>query len=174
MILDLVKLFALPLLLIVAAVSDLMTMTIPNRIALIAAAAFFAVAAASGMSLELLGLHVGAGLLVLVIAFACFAFGWIGGGDAKLAAVIALWFGFADLMNFLLYAALFGGLLTLALMAFRKLPILYALYLPSWALRLYDSKNGIPYGVALAAAAILLYPETPWMETVDLSRFIIG
>ena len=65
-------------------------------------------------------MHVGAGAAVLVIAFGCFAMGWVGGGDAKVAAAAALWFGFAHLMNYLLYASLFGGALTLLLLQFRQ------------------------------------------------------
>ena len=61
------------------------------------------------MPLALIASHAGAGALVLVIAFACFAFGWIGGGDAKLAAAAALWFGFDHLLDYLVYASLFGG-----------------------------------------------------------------
>jgi prepilin peptidase CpaA len=30
----------------------------------------------------------------------------------------------------------------------------------AWVMRLHDKDNGVPYGVALAAAGLLLYPET--------------
>src|SRR4051812_7213712 len=97
-----------------AAASDLTTMTIPNRLQLILIGAFAIAAVVTGMSLTTLGLHVGAGALVLLIAFACFAFGWIGGSDAKLAAATALWFGLGPLlMQYLLIAAVYGGVLTL-------------------------------------------------------------
>ncbi len=66
--------------------------------------------------------------------------------------MIALWFGFADLMNFLVYAALFGGLLTLGLLVFRSMPLPFAQAMPAWVLKLHDAKAGIPYGIALAAA----------------------
>ena len=49
--------------------------------------------------------------------------GWIGGGDAKLAAATALWFGFDFLLDYLVYASLFGGVLTLVLIQFRRLPL---------------------------------------------------
>ena len=54
-------------------------------------------------------LHLGAGAVVLAVTFTFFSRGWIGGGDAKLAAATALWLGFDQLMNYLLYASLFGG-----------------------------------------------------------------
>ena len=44
-------------------------------------------------------MHLGAGAAVLVVAFACFAMGWVGGGDAKVAAGVALWFGFDHLLE---------------------------------------------------------------------------
>ena len=53
--------------------------------------------------------------------------GWIGGGDAKVAAAAALWFGFAHLLNYLVYASLFGGALTLLLLQFRQWPLPYVL-----------------------------------------------
>ena len=68
-------------------------------------------------------MHVGAAAAVLVVAFVFFARGWIGGGDAKLAAATALWLGFDQLLNYLIYASLFGGVLTLAIMRFRLMPL---------------------------------------------------
>jgi prepilin peptidase CpaA len=93
-----------------------------------------------------------------------FARGWIGGGDAKLAAAIALWFGFEHLMTYLLYASLFGGLLTLVIMRFRIMPLPAALAEQEWIKRLHRIDGGVPYGIALAAAALLIYPETGWMQ----------
>lgn len=174
MLLDLAKLTALPLLLVIAAASDLITMTIPNRLALLIAALFFAVAAVDGMSLAAVGMHVAAAALVLAVTFVFFARGWMGGGDAKLAAATALWFGFTDLGAFALAASLFGGALTLFIVVFRTMPLPFAASMPAWALKLHDEKTGIPYGIALAAAALAVYPHTQWIKTVDLSRFIIG
>ena len=67
--------------------------------------------------------HFGAGAAVLAGAFVCFAMGWVGGGDAKVAAGAALWFGFDHLLAFLVYASLFGGALTLLLLQFRQWPL---------------------------------------------------
>src|SRR5438128_1170910 len=84
----------------------------------------------------------------------CLAMGWVGGGDAKVAASTALWFGFADLMNYLVYASLFGGALTLLLLQFRQWPLPYALAGQTWLLHLHDKESGIPYGIALALGAL--------------------
>jgi prepilin peptidase CpaA len=100
---------------------------------------------------------------VLVVAFVFFSQGWIGGGDAKLAAATALWFGFDYLVDYLIYASLFGGALTLAIIQFRKLPLPAVLARQGWILRLHETGGGVPYGIALAAAALTVYPKTGWM-----------
>src|ERR1700755_314239 len=106
MILDVARLMFFPALMAFAAASDLLTMTISNRVSLALAAGFLVLATASGIGLEMMLTHIGAGAMVLVLGFACFAMGWVGGGDAKVAAAAALWFGFAHLLNYLVYASL--------------------------------------------------------------------
>ena len=163
MVADAIKLMLFPALMAFAASSDLLTMTISNRVSLILAGGFFALALFAGMSGTEILLHLGAGGVVLLLAFGLFARGWIGGGDAKLAAATALWFGFDHLLDYLLYASLFGGALTLAILQFRKLPLPGVLSRQGWILRLHDNAGGIPYGIALAAAALAVYPKTGWM-----------
>src|ERR1700758_5314938 len=102
MIIDIARLLLFPALMAFAAASDLFTMTISNRVSLALIAGFLILAAAGGMSLPDILSHMGAGPAVLAVAFSCFAMGWVGGGDAKVASGVALWFGFAHLMNFLL------------------------------------------------------------------------
>jgi prepilin peptidase CpaA len=174
MILDLLRLLLFPMLMAFAASSDLLTMTISNRVSLLLIAGFLVLALASGMGLTTIGLHMAAGAVVLAVAFTCFAMGWMGGGDAKMASAIALWFGFTHLLEFLIYASLFGGALTLLLLEFRRWPLPYALNGQAWLLRLHHQDTGIPYGIALAIGALVVYPGTPWIKMVDLSRFVAG
>ena len=96
-----------------AASSDLLTMRISNRLVLLLVCSFFVVAFVADLPLDQLGWHVGCAAIVLVVGFAFFAFGWIGGGDAKLAAATTLWLGFGLTLPYLVYAALLGGALTL-------------------------------------------------------------
>ncbi len=91
MILDTARLLLFPALMAFAAASDLFTMTISNRVSLALIAGFTALAVLGGMGLHDILLHFGAGAAVLVVAFGCFAMGWVGGGDAKVAASVALW-----------------------------------------------------------------------------------
>src|ERR1700686_3595040 len=127
MVIDLVRLMLFPTVMAFAASSDLLTMTISNRVSMVLVGGFFALALMSGMTTTEALSHAGAGAVVLVVSFGFFARGWIGGGDAKLAAATALWLGFDYLLAYLVYASLFGGALTLALIQFRMAPLPQAL-----------------------------------------------
>src|SRR4029453_4995613 len=166
MILDATRLLLFPALMAFAAASDLFTMTISNRVSLALAAGFLVLALAPGMGGDQILMHIAAGATVLVVAFGCFAMGWVGGGDAKVAAAPALWFGFAHLMNYLLYASLFGGALTFLLLQFRQWPLPVSFAGQPWLARLHAKETGIPYGIALAISALVIYPETEWMKGV--------
>ena len=164
---ELTLLVVFPLLMALAASSDLLTMTIPNRIALALVAGFVVVALLAGLDLHTILLHVAAGSLVLVVTFAMFAFGWIGGGDAKLAATTALWLGFGTLPDYLLLSAIAGGALTLGLLAMRQMPLpAFAAGWP-WLTHLHDHRTGVPYGIALAGAALAVYPYSElWVSAL--------
>ena len=168
MITEALRLLLFPALMAFAASSDLFTMTISNRLSLALAGGFVLLTFASGMSLAAVGMHVGAAALVLAVAFVFFTRGWIGGGDAKLAAATALWFGFDYLLDYLIYASLFGGVLTLLLLQFRRWPLPIQLEQQAWIQRLHDRAGGVPYGIALAAAALTVYPQTGWLSGVGL------
>lgn len=171
MILDIVRMSLFPALMAFTAASDLLTMTISNRVSLALAAGFLLLAFVSGMEFQDILSHLGAGLAVLVVAFGCFAMGWVGGGDAKVASAAALWFGFGHLLNFLLYASLFGGVLTLLLLQFRQWPLPFVFAGQPWLLKLHDKESRIPYGIALGVGALMIYPETEWIGAVDLAHF---
>jgi prepilin peptidase CpaA len=146
-----------------AAFSDLFTMRISNRLSSALVLGFVAVAAVSGLSMTEIGVHVGAATLVLSISFVLFTQGWIGGGDAKLAAATALWLGFEHLLPYLLYASLFGGVLSLVILLFRRWPLPMYLAQKAWIHRLHEASAGVPYGIALAAAAVITYSQIDWM-----------
>ena len=113
--------------------------------------------------------HAGAAAAVLVVAFVCFTQGWIGGGDPKLAAATVLvCSGLGHLADYLVYASLLGGALTLTLIQFRALPMPQLLVGQAWAERLHRPDSGVPYGIALAVAALLVYPQTEWMTALGL------
>src|ERR1700688_661636 len=103
LVVDAARMLIFPSVMAFAASSDLFTMTISNRISLILAAGFLALAVGTGMSVSEIMDHLGAGGLVLAITFVFFLRGWVGGGDAKLAAATALWLGWAHLYDYALY-----------------------------------------------------------------------
>ena len=97
---------------------------------------------------------------MLIVAFVMFNLGWIGGGDAKLAAATAAWLGWTAILNYGLAAALFGGILTLILLGARAAPLPAAFGRIEWLARLHNVKAGVPYGIALAAAGLVQYPNS--------------
>jgi prepilin peptidase CpaA len=163
MVADALRLTLFPAMMAFAASSDLLTMTISNRVSLILVVGFVALAAIGGVSAADVLSHLAAGCVVLVAAFSLFARGVIGGGDAKLAAATALWLGFDHLLPYLVYASLIGGALSVALIWFRMAPLPAWLARHEWAQRLHGKDAGVPYGIALAAAALAVYPDTAWM-----------
>ena len=160
MIFSTVVLLIFPVLMVFGASSDLLTMRISNLLVLMLVAGFFIVALITQMPVDQILTSLGCAAAVLIVAFAFFAFGWIGGGDAKLAAATTLWLGLGLILPYIVYSGLLGGALTLILLAFRNLPLPAALQRVKWIDRLHDKKQGVPYGIALAAAALLVYPQT--------------
>ena len=166
MIKDLLILTIFPSAMALAAATDLFTMTLPNRLSVVLAVGFFVVAPLVGLGWSDIGLHIGLALTALAITFAFFSFGWIGGGDAKLFAATCLWVGPGAILPYAVNTALLGGALTLLLIFWRGLPLPALLTAQGWLLRLHDPKTGVPYGIALAGAGLLVYPDTPFMAAL--------
>ena len=137
-----------PLAMIFGALWDLTTMTIPNPLTIALAVMFVVLVPFAGLTLSAIALHVAAGALMLVAGMALFAFGWIG--------------GWSDLLGYLVIASVLGGALTLALLWFRRMPLSPVLHRHDWIARLHNKTEGVPYGIALAAAGLVLFPQTVW------------
>ena len=139
---------AFAVLLVWAGWGDLRTYRISNRLV----AAFFclfvaAFAVGPNPWTQIIG-HLGAGILALALGLFLFWRNWIGGGDAKLFAVLAVWAGWPDLIRLTVVMALAGGVLS--------------------ALRLWQGRGAseiategesrkrreVPYGVAIALAGL--------------------
>jgi len=165
MIPEFVVLVLVPAVLIAAAGWDIASFTIPNFLqgALLAGFAIFAVF--THMTLATLGWHFAAALIGLALGFLLFARGLVGGGDAKLFACVALWFGLPDMFTYAVIASVFGGALTLFLLLFRRLPLPKVLASQAWLAKLHDHASGVPYGVALASGAFAVLPYTDVFRT---------
>lgn len=90
------------------------------------------------------------GIALLVFALFCgaFQFGWMGGGDVKMIGALALWLPFAAMARMLVLMSLIGGLITLVLIVERALR------------RGARQAIEVPYGVAIAMAALTTLPRT--------------
>lgn len=151
---------AVPALMIMAAIYDLLTMTIPNRISLALVAVFVVSVLLLAFSWTAIAIHVGVGTLVLAVGLGLFAAGWVGGGDVKLAAASALLLGPGHTLDYLMFAALAGGALTLLILLLRRTPLPDAALHMVWLKRLYNPNNGVPYGIALAVGALVAFPSS--------------
>ncbi|WP_427928193.1 A24 family peptidase [Agrobacterium cavarae] len=154
----------LPFCLAVAAFTDLFTMKIPNRISIILSCSFLIVAPLSGMTVGAVGLGLLAAIAVFSGCFALFALNVMGGGDAKLLTASALWFGLnSSLTLFLISVTLVGGVLTLAILFLRsRSEDIVAIGIPIPDSLLVAQK--VPYGIAIAIAGLLTYPEAPIVQ----------
>jgi prepilin peptidase CpaA len=142
-----------------AAANDLFTMKIPNRISLALVGGFVAIAVVTRMPLETFGIHVACAFCVLALTFALFSMNYLGGGDAKLMAAGALWMGGAHIAEFLAYVTIFGGVLSVVILSYRRM-IPVSVSFPPWAQRLHLAGGPIPYGIAIAAGGLMLFPAT--------------
>ena len=152
----------LPFAMAFAAAMDLQTLTIPNSVSVVLMGAFLVAALIAGLSWQGVLLHLATGSTMLLVGIFMFSMGWLGGGDAKLLAAGSLWIGFDHLVPFLVYVGLSGGLLSLMILAYRQSPTgtMLAPYLPGWAERLHTKGSGVPYGIAIAVGALVVFPST--------------
>ena len=152
-----------PMAMIYAGLMDLVTLKIRNVLVIAIGIAWLVLAPLAGFGFSELGSSAAVAGGVFVVTFIFFALGWIGGGDAKLAAVTALWFQPQEALLYFTYAAFLGGILTLGILQLRSAILPLALYRVPWIANLHDAKTGVPYGAARAPAALIVFPETAWV-----------
>ena len=134
-------------LLIAAAVIDMRSFTISNRLNLIVAGLGLVYWWAAGLDpWPDMAIRLAAALAVFTLLALAFAVGMMGGGDVKLAAALALWFAPATTLKFLVFMSIAGGLLTLALLVNHRL-------------RGREGRPKIPYGVAIAAGGLAVLAQ---------------
>lgn len=167
-VLQIVILTLFPALLVFGAVSDLLTFKIPNWVSLALVGLFVAAAPFAGVSWAVIGSHLAIGLILLLAGMGMFALKLLGGGDAKLLAAAGLWMGWAALPSYFFWVAIVGGMLAFALVAFRRAPLATGIAEYPWISRLHDRGAGIPYGIALAAGALMTFPQTIWFSVAAI------
>lgn len=145
-----------------AAMQDINRLTIPNWLNLAMAALFVPAAAVSGLPLEILGGHVLAGALALLVGFGLFAVRVFGGGDAKMIPAVMLWLGPGAAAPFLIYMAVAGGICALLILVVRRaVPVEFV---PGAIRAPFEPKAGVPYGVAIAAGVFLAATASPLLS----------
>ena len=156
-----------PIAMAFAAAMDLLTMTIPNRISLVLIAAFIVAVPFSDITwMDLALKHVAIGAAVLAIGIGLYSMGLMGGGDVKLMASASLWLGYDHLASFYFGVSLLGGILAIAVLVYRSTVPEAAVATTAWAARLHKKGGGIPYGIAIAGAALAVYPSTQWFTSL--------
>lgn len=159
-----ILLCVLPALVIAAGLTDLTTMTIPNWISLALIVGFFPAALTVGLPMGQIAVHFGVALGALFLGAGLFALRLLGGGDAKLLAAVCLWMGLSGSFTFILITTIAGGLFSLILILARAQPGLATVEGPAWFGRLLQPKGDIPYGVAIAAGALIAFPSSALMN----------
>jgi prepilin peptidase CpaA len=151
-------LLALAATLVVAAVIDMRTFTISNRLnAAVAAGAplywlSIALSPWPGIAVQL-----AAGAIVFVLLAGAFYAGMMGGGDVKLASALALWFSPAGTVKFLVLMSIAGGVLTLGILFWHRM-------------QKREGRPEIPYGVAIAFGALAIL--VPNLAQPFLNQFV--
>ena len=140
-------LLALAATLVVAAVIDMRTFTISNRLNLTVALG----APLYWLSISLapwpgVAIQLAAGGIVFGLLAGAFYAGMMGGGDVKLAAALALWFSPGGTVKFLVLMSLAGGVLTLGILAWHRA-------------QRREGRPAIPYGVAIAFGGLAILAQ---------------
>ncbi|WP_027142006.1 prepilin peptidase [Mesorhizobium sp. WSM3626] len=153
-----------PFCMLFAAISDMLSMTIANRVPVLLVVVFALVAPLTGMEWAVYGWHFAAGAIVLAVTFGLFALGGMGGGDAKLLAATAVWMGLnIHLVEYLVASTIIGGLLTIAILFYRKSPLAMFTGRNPFLRHFAEESAGVPYGIALGLGGLLTYPDSPLM-----------
>lgn len=152
-----------PFALIFAGISDAMSFTIPNRVSVALFIGFILLVPFSGLSLAEVGTHIITGFVMLLIGFVLFARGYLGGGDAKIIAAASLWLG-PDLVGpFILFAAFYGGILSVICLYLYNTPLPVFLSGQRWLLNFQTGTAAVPYGIAIGFAGLSVYPQSIWL-----------
>lgn len=135
-----------------AAISDVADLRIPNRLTLAMAACGLPAVWLLGAGAAALPAAALTGVATLAVAWAMFHLGWLGGGDAKLAAAASLWLGPEAMLVFVLATALFGAMLAAGLLVLSRSEAALSNVGSRWRTRLTAEAISVPYAVAMAPA----------------------
>ncbi len=150
-------LWVFPCLMVCAALWDLATFQIPNWLCLALVLSFTAFAVVAPVGAGEVFSRLALGAVVLAVGILLFLKGLFGGGDIKLLAAAAVWVGWSHVTLFLVYTAVIGGLVAVLVLVFRRLKLPASWANVGWLQRLHTPGQGLPYGVAIGAAGLLVF-----------------
>lgn len=153
-----------PLLIMLAGISDYFTLTIPNWINTLIALSVIPFVLLSGMPVEVFAWHVAAGVASFMVGYYLFASHLIGGGDAKMLGACGLWVGWSELFQFGFYTAVAGGLLAIAVSGWTRLANRSETGMTAWMKNFHGGSPQLPYGIAIAAGGVVIFPATWWVQ----------
>jgi len=165
-------LYVFPLCMLAAAVTDIRKFIIPNTISIALVIAFFISFSLSGLGFDVLKSHLLTGGVMLAVGIALFAFNICGAGDSKLLAAAALWLGWPVFGTAILYIALLGGVLSIGIVLARLIARWFprlSLIFPPMARLAATEKLIAPYGVAIAAGAIMAFPSSTLFQSIVIA-----
>jgi len=151
-------LLAFAALMLIAAFEDLRRLIIPNALSLSLCVLWPCYLAATPNLYGALG-ALGCAVFVFFAGALCFSRGYLGGGDVKLLSVATLWAGPSGMLELLVLTGVLGGILALFLLIPQGAHIATlarAKLGPASEPERSDSSTPVPYGMAIAGAALLV------------------
>jgi prepilin peptidase CpaA len=138
---------------VMACVSDVRSLRIPNLYSVIVIGAFALAFAAAPESFGKLSAHVLSLVIIFLITYIMFVSGLMGGGDAKFGSALALWVGLPGIVSYVFWMTLMGGLIAaLSLLIKNRKPFSNPAA-GSWVAQVQDGRNAVPYGIAISFGA---------------------
>ncbi|MDE1153526.1 MAG: prepilin peptidase [Micavibrio sp.] len=145
---------------VLACVSDVMSLRIPNLYSLIVIAAFGLAFVAAPDAFDVWWEYVGAFGLMFAITYIMFLFGAMGGGDSKFGTALALWVGLHGLLAYVFWMAVVGGIVGGLSLYFKKKKPFAAPRPGSWVAQVQEGRNAVPYGIAIGVGGWLALLQT--------------
>ena len=138
---------------LLACLSDVQTLRIPNLYSVIVMAAFAVAFFVSPESFGSWKEHLGAFAIILIVTYIMFMVGMMGGGDSKFGSALALWVGVHGLLSFVFWMGLMGGILGGISLYFKKKKPVQNPKEGSWIAQVQMGRNAVPYGIAISFGA---------------------
>jgi prepilin peptidase CpaA len=154
---------------VLACLSDLREMRIPNICSIAVAGAFLFAFLAAPESFGRWWSHGAALVLVFAVTYIMFLKGMFGGGDAKLGSALALWVGLKGLALYVFWMGVMGGVIAiLSLLIKKKKPFAHP-PAKSWMAQVQEGRNAVPYGIAISVGAWAALAQTGFFLNVWMS-----